>query len=98
MGRTNTPTYRVEMEERRTGSSNPAITRMAWDCRSKGRPTDPNLERYVLAHVDSLKAGGVNVHLSESLGFMPIPHSARIVRQSTGRVVASWEAAMFQAF
>ena len=98
MGRIVTPTYRVEVVERRTASSNPAVTRMAWDCRSKGRPTDANLERYVLAYADSLKSGGVNVHLSESLGFMPIPHSARIVRQSTGQVVASWQAAMFQVF
>ena len=98
MGRTSTPTYRMELEERRTASSNPAVTRMAWDCRSKGRPTDANLERYVLAYADSLKAGGVNMHLSQSLGHMPIPHSARIVRQSTGQVVASWEAATFQVF
>ena len=86
MGRTITPTYRLEMEEQRLGSTSPA----AW----KGRPTDANLERYVLAYVD----GGVNVHLSESLGYMPIPHAARVVRQSTGQVVASWKAAMFQVF
>ncbi len=94
MGRTITPTYRLEMEEQRAGSTSPAMTRMAW----KGRPTDANLERYVFAYVDSLKSGGVNVHLSESLGYMPIPHAARVVRQSTGQVVASWEAAMFQVF
>lgn len=90
MGRTITPSYRVELMEHRIGSCGPAVSRMGWD----GRPTVANLERYVFAYVD----GGVNVHLSESLGYIPIPHSARIVRQKTGRIVASWQAAMFQAF
>lgn len=94
MGRTITPSYRVELMEHRVGSFGPAVNRMGWD----GRPTVANLERYVFAYVDSLKAGGVNAHISESLGYIPIPHSARIVRQKTGRIVASWQAAMFQAF
>jgi hypothetical protein len=92
MGKSITPAYRIEMTERRT-----MLTPMSW--RSEyGKPTAENLEKYVRKYIDSLKIGGTNQHVSLSLGYIPVPDSARIVRQKTGEVVATWKAPMFMAF
>jgi len=84
MGRSRTTKYRIEMD----GSH------FCWH----GRANDKALEKYVFDYADSLKLGGVNEHISKSLGYIPFPHKARIVDQSTGEVKAEWEAGMFQVF
>ena len=88
MGRTTTPTFRVEIDGRR----------MAWNHKDSGRATDANLERFVIVYAKSHEADGVNEHISLSLGHVPYPTTARIVRQATGATVASWTAGAFQVW
>ena len=71
---------------------------MAWNCADGGRPTDSSLERYVYAYAKSHEADGVNEHISRSLGHVPYPSSARIVRQVDSQIVASWKAGAFQVW
>lgn len=85
MGRTVTPTYRMEYWDQ--GGHH----QQAWS----GRPTNANLAKYIRAHIKSLKKGGVNYHVSLALKYIPVPHKARIVRQKTGDVVATWKAPSF---
>jgi hypothetical protein len=89
MGRSTTPTYRLEI----TGhTGNFTITNSAWHVQSRygipgdGRPSTDNLDRYVTAFEKSLRTGGSNAHL----GIFLIT-SCRIIRQSTGKVVAEWK-------
>ena len=84
MGKTMTPTYRLEVKDR---SGN---WRQGW----RGRATDRGLESYMVKYTDSLKVGGCNHHLCSG-GVMPIPNSAKIVNQKTGEVVATWKAPLF---
>lgn len=85
MGKTITPTYRLEMYERGHRSS------MAW----RGKPSNKALAKWIHKYIQSLKVGGVNQHLSLSKGYMPIPNRAHILRQRTGEVVAFWQAPKF---
>jgi hypothetical protein len=90
MGKSYTPTYRVE--ERAQGV---APYTYAWR-KEDGRPTIANLEKRIMSYAKSLEKGGVNEHLSKN--FIPYPTFARIVRQATGEVVATWKAAPFQVY
>ena len=85
MGQTVTPTYRVEYHDQ-TGKR---------ICTWHGRATIQRLADWIHAGIESHKVGGCNLHISEMLGFIPVPHKAVIVRQSTGEVVVSWKAPMF---
>ena len=87
MGKTVTPTYRLEIYERARRSS------MAWS----GKPSQAALAKYIRRYIKSLQKGGVNYHISLSLGHIPIPTKARIVRQKTGDVVTTWVAPSFMA-
>ena len=87
MGKSITPTYRLEFND-----GKPQM--QAW----KGRATDQALERWIYSYAKSLELGGVNQHISLSLGHIPYLYSARIVRQATGEVVATWKAGMFQVW
>ena len=97
MGRSTTPKYALEMD---------GVTSASWRVRppagggkGQGTPTDANLERHVLAYIDSLKIGGVNQHVLLALGHIPVPNWARIVRNDGSRaVVASWKAPPFFVF
>lgn len=88
-----TPTYRVEFSNvvdvgggRRIGLSS-----QGYDCKRSGRPSDENLAAFVRGLEDSTLPGGVNAHLGVTrVG------AATIVRQATGRVVATYTAAMFE--
>jgi hypothetical protein len=81
-----TPTFRLEIEV--FGGQ---VSRQEWNTRKRarrpglGRPTKANIDKWVSDFEDSCKPGGVNSHL----GFSPVLN-ARIVRQATGEVVASW--------
>lgn len=84
MGYTRTPKYRLEM----------AGMTFAWS----GKPTQKRLEEFVFKYADSLKAGGVNEHISKALGYVPYPSHAIIVDQATKDIVVEWKAAAFQVF
>jgi hypothetical protein len=79
-------------------STTPYAWRVRRDGQSRGygRPNDTNLANHVFDFARSLERGGVNEHLSDSLGFIPYPTKACIKDQFTGQVVATWEAASFQ--
>jgi hypothetical protein len=81
MGRITTPTYRLEITDH-TGEF--GMTPMAWRVRDGGKPTTENIDKWVTAFEASLLTH--NKHL----GIFSIK-SARIVRQSTGDVVAEWQ-------
>ena len=87
MGKSYTPTYRLEFND-----GKPQM--QAW----KGRATDQALEQWIYSYAKSLELGGVNQHISLSLGHIPYPNKARIVRQSNGEVVAEWKAGLFQVY
>lgn len=74
-----------------------------WDDQGKhqqawrGRASDSALAQYIQDYIDSLQIGGVNEHISRSLGYIPVPHKAYIINQNTEKVVARWEAPAFMA-
>lgn len=89
MGRTITPTYRLEYQ-----AENWPLHTQAWQVRSnnaripgKGKPTPANIAKWAKAFEDSMLPTGCNAHV----GFHRILN-ARIVNQFTGQVVAEWEA------
>lgn len=80
MGRTTTPTYRIEF--RPEGPM--ALTNMRWP-REAGRPTAENLGKHVRLMLTSFQPGGVNEHVG------PVRVTAAwIVHQATGTEVAKW--------
>jgi hypothetical protein len=81
MGRTVTPTFRVEMFV-------PGwhITAAVWDCKRQGRPSDKTLAADVASFEASTLPGGANAHL----GFTVVQR-ARIIRQSTNEIVAEYQ-------
>jgi hypothetical protein len=94
-----TPKYRLEFNPipKPDRKSFYGFSPMAWEVKSKGKPTEANIEKYVRAFVDSQKIGGCNEHLSRSAGFIQVPNRARIIRQADNQVVAEWRAPMFMA-
>lgn len=91
MGSSYTPTFRIE-----TTGSDMAVCPDAWDCKRMGRPSAKNLEAVLVRYLKSCEPGGVNYHLTEMLGHLPnMPTTARVVRQSTGEIVAEWTCPMF---
>ena len=90
MGRSVTPTYRVEIESTPDCHMTAAIWRKEY-----GRPTEANIKVYVEKFNESLKPGGCNEHIGKAH-----PESrmlgATIVRQADGKVMASYRVPMFQ--
>lgn len=78
MGKSITPTYRIEMKVSRG-----VVTPAAWPTKHLGRPTEDTLRQYVQVWEDSTKDGGCNSHL----GFTFI-REAKVYRQGTGECVA----------
>jgi hypothetical protein len=96
MGKSTTPTYRVELTE--NGSQRPIQPQtMSWP-KEAGKVSDANLEKYMKVYGKSLEIGGCNEHISKALGHIPYPSAAWVVRQRDNKVVASWKAAMFQVW
>lgn len=91
MGRSTTPTFRVEMSESGLTTGKRYRWQGAWNSKYSGRPSDKNLAAYVAAHEASTRSGGVN----ECLGPMKV-NSAQVVRQSSGEVVATFTAPAFE--
>ncbi len=89
MGRSFTPAYALVVD----GQD------FMWDVKRHGRPTEANLEKYVMTYAKSLEIGGSNVGISNALGYIPYPRAAKIVHNvHGGSLVASWKAAMFQVY
>jgi hypothetical protein len=93
MGKSTTPTYRVEIWDNANNKIVPM--KSTWDYKYFGKPTNKKLEKYIVDYIESLKFGGVNYHISELCGFIPVPNKARIVNQFTNDVVSTWIAPMF---
>lgn len=87
MGRSLTPTYRVEYYDQAKHKRH-----CAWE----GRATDKRLAQWVKDLNYSFMPGGVNVHISHSLRYMPHVHKAKIIRQATGEIVAVYHAPAFE--
>ena len=92
MGRSLTPLYRVEFSKVYADGRPVAWTPCGWSVRRAGHPTDANLALYVETYEHSTCPDECNEHLGVTL----IGH-AEIVRQSTGKVVASYDAPLFRA-
>lgn len=88
MGRTVRLKYRIEAND----------TKGAWRTGWRGRATDRRLGEYCQSVDESMKVGGVNEHVSKSIGFIPIILGARIVNQDTGETVATYQRVAFQVF
>jgi len=86
-----TPTYRVEVK------ANRPMGMFAWDTRKglDGAATEANLEKWRQSYNTSFQVGGVN---GPSAGSDIIVHisSAKLIRQSTGEVVAEAHAPAFE--
>lgn len=89
-----TPTFRLEITDGSGGYTSP----MEWDTAAYGRPSEQALEQWVMRYAESLEPGGANAHVSQSLGFVPYPTSAKVIRQETGDVVAQWSAPPFMVW
>lgn len=90
MGRSVTPTFRIEA---RTMGFVPTF-HMAWP-KQAGRPSTKTAEEYVRRFNASLEPGGCNEHLKKSCP-MARMLGVKVVRQSTGAVVASYDLPMFE--
>ena len=88
MGKSYTPKYRIEF----------------WDCQGvkaqqawRGAITKKALGEWVVKYEDSLKAGGVNFHISQMLKYIPFVEKALVVRQADGVIMTAWKfEAMFR--
>lgn len=93
MGRSYTPTYRVETKENpRTAH----ISTTCWNVKSYGRPTQANVDKWRDAMNASFQPGGVNDHCNLPGGEVRHVRMARVVRQSSGEVVMTSNAPMFE--
>lgn len=84
MGRTTTPTFRLEMQD-----ANPYhnYSGQRWDTKNAGRPNDANLAKDIAHFEASTREGGCNAHLGE----ITIT-KATVIRQSNNEVVATYTA------
>lgn len=98
MGRSTTPTYRVEFYGVVAAGRRVRHTPGAWNVRSRGCvlgngiPTDERLAAYIEEIEQSTLPGEVNEHL----GVTRIARAA-IIHQRSGETVASYEAPLFRA-
>lgn len=98
MGRSITPTFRVEFHDNPFAPVNLGLHRcMTWNTKIWGRPTAANLEKWRNKMNEGFAPGGCNAHISEERGYTVRVSHARIVRQSNRDVVAEYSAPMFEA-
>ena len=90
MGRSSTPTFRVEAE-----TYGFHMTPCAWRLKDAGYPTDENVRKYIDKFNESLKPGGCNEHISKEFPGCCVT-AAKVVNQSTNEVVASYRTPSFQ--
>ena len=93
MGRTITPTYRVEFKDNVSGHY---WNTQAWNGNSDGRATAQNLETWRNRYNKSFQSDGNNFHCSKSVGRIIHISEARLIRQASGDVVATTKMPMFE--
>lgn len=86
MGKSYTPTYRVEYRDQSGWHSE------CWN----GKATEARLEQWRVARNGSMQPGGVNAHIPPALGFQPHISHAKLVHQKSGQVVATTKMPMFE--
>jgi hypothetical protein len=92
MGKHHIPKYVVVLDGK-------ADQCLSWYVKDYGHATDKNLEIFVMRYAKSLEHGGVNAHISESLGYIPYPRRAEIRHNyHGGATVAEWTAGAFQVY
>ncbi len=84
MGKSYKLKYRLEIWD------NQGKHHIGWQTIYNGIPNAKNLTKYIESYISSLKIGGINEHISKSLGYMPVPFKAQIINQNTGGVQAVW--------
>jgi hypothetical protein len=89
MGRSTTPTYRVEV------TANKSLSDFAWYRSQDGAATEANLEKWRQGYNDSFQVGGVNGPRDENDVIVHIS-AARLIRQSTEEQVAETRAPAFE--
>ena len=94
MGKSYTPTYRVETKDNTSFYWN----RAAWNVKEHGRATNNNAEAYRVKLNESYQIGNVNEHISKAEGKLVHVSAVRIIRQSTEEVVATANAPLFEAY
>jgi len=92
MGRSTTPTYRVAI---RTNDMS-VMTDCAWNSKYHGRANQKNLETWRTTLNASFQPGGVNEHIAEARKAIPHIIAAKLIRQSTGEVVAETKMPAFE--
>ncbi len=91
MGKSSTPTYRVEAEfSDGTGTKGAWQVKAAYGIPGNGQPTAANLAKWVEALESSSRPGGCNAHIGPLTVF-----NARIIRQSTRQTVATYRGPSF---
>jgi len=78
---TTTPTYRVEVK------ANKPMGMFGWNGRQDGAATEANLEKWRQSYNTSFQVGGVNGPINDGDIIVHIS-SAKLIRQSTGELVA----------
>ena len=90
MGRSTTLTFIAETTDQ-TGTY--VIT---WNTKTHGKPTDENAARYRKGLNDSFLPGGVNEHVITREGAVIHTSKVKVIRQSSGEVVAKDYAPLFE--
>lgn len=91
MGRSYTPTYRVEYQ-----TDTARWQTMCWDTASHGRPNTASLEKWRRSYNESFAPGGDNEHVSKDLGVVIHISRAKLVHQRTGRVMCEVTMPLFE--
>lgn len=89
MSRDTTPTYRVEVE------ANRPMGMFGWNGRQDGAATEANLEKWRQSYNESFQVGGVNGPIAGDDIIVHISN-AKLIRQSTGEVVAEVKGPAFE--
>ena len=92
MGKSTTPTHRIEI---RTNDLK-VMESYPWDSKHYGCATSVNLEKWRTVMNASFQPGGVNEHITEARGVVPHIISAKLIRQSTGEMVAETQMPAFE--
>jgi hypothetical protein len=86
MGKSNTPTFRVEYTSMTLVTGRKHANVVSWDVQQDGPANEQSLRGFVRSMEQSTREGGVNAHLGAELIV-----AARLVRQSSGQTVARFK-------
>jgi hypothetical protein len=95
MGRSYTPTFRVEYRDQK-GWHDQAWSDPLGRTQLRKDPTDAQAEEWRKTMNRSFDLGGTNYHVSQATGILLHISEVRIIRQKTGKVVATAKMPMFE--